>query len=506
MKFGEFDKDDVRFNNIARSVVSHGLKLVPGAGEVLAGVIVHLWPEMDDVWDSIRQRTEKLIEAKINDNDFRRLSEMLRDLKSSFEDYLKVTNLASRGEMSKDEVKTHWITVAESLRSRVSSFMGTDHDQTQQTLMLPLFSRFSLLYFSHLREAIEYGADYGMSGGLLKKCKDDYKQKQKDFKAHIDKLYNAFVTQTKQRSDKEKNNKWEEIYPYNAGRIWFTDGEKRWNDFAKTHNFFVLQGYNYVDLWEYLRPGSELKYPVMSHEIYSPACGAFGTIPMEDHAGNFGSAKQKKKAYQLPDLPRPAPKARVSKVKIWYGSWIDAIEVVYADGSSSGRMGGKAGGGLVELDATKPITRVKARGAVSCEEWMPKSYVYGIELDQGADSTKYCDRERAKPKNHYPMDVDFSHEGMCLSSVFGRETKDYSHACFVFGFRYVNGYGDQIDQPPELSALKVLYCAVADPEAFLSNVEKHWGMRKTVEKAIADDHWNEARSKKAWLATASTPA
>lgn len=497
MNHGEYDKADVMMNNYARTVVTNGLKLIPGAGNILSGVVVLFWPELDDVWDSIRQRTEKLIEAKINDNDFRQLSETLRDLKSSFVNYLNIANLAAKNEangIKKDEVKTQWMTVEAAILGKVSMFMGTDHDAKHQLLMLPLFARFGLLYFSHLREAIEHGVDYGMSAGLIEKKKKDYQEKQIEFKAHIDKLYGQFIEQTKKAG-------WADYYPENEGSFWVARGALKWNQFTKMHNFFVLHGYNYVDLWEFLRYGANLKYLPMSHEIYSDACGTFGTIPMEDHAGHYGGPKQKQ-AYQLPKIPRPVPQKRISKIRTYCGAWIYAIEVIYQGGESSGRMGAKEGGDPYELDASTPITRVKARGAQSRQSWMPESYVYGIQFDQGSNPTQYCKPERPAESKHSLTDVDFSYPGMCLSSIFGQKSKDYTHNCFVFGFKYINSYDDQDNRPPELAILKVLYCTVLNTEELLANVEKQWGMRKVLEKAIADEKWDEVRAKNTWLKAA----
>jgi hypothetical protein len=87
MKFVASTESAVKANNIARSIVTNGLGLIPEIGGPLSAVVGAWWQEEADVWGSVRLRMEAIAEKKVLDHEFIVTSRRLDGIRNVIGEY-----------------------------------------------------------------------------------------------------------------------------------------------------------------------------------------------------------------------------------------------------------------------------------------------------------------------------------------------------------------------------------------------------------------------------------
>lgn len=449
MKFVEDQDSAVQVNNQARSVVTGALKLIPEIGGPLSALVTVFWVEQGDVWESIRNRVERLVDKKIDENNFRIFTQSLTGLRNQIDEYQKAVK-----QDDKERIRTRWELVNGSFLANEPHFLGDAMEPHVKLIMAPLLAKFGTMYFAHLRDAIDYGQGYGMSAEAIDDCRSTFEKKLARFSEHIDAVYATGIEGVKKAHDwpvgKEK---WNGIgRPPVRLRV---EAMQAYFDF---HNLYVHDVYNFVDLWRFMHPDCTLEAPEMKHEIYTPVRGTWHDPQL------------------LPDIPLAPKNKRITKITTWSGDYLDGFEVAYG-GSSSGRLGATRGGNLMIEMALSPgeyITSVKVGGA-------PFIGYLGLESNK-----------RLTTCGAHQRDVsEFNFDGMCLSSVHSVPTNTYQRVHMYFGFKYKNGFGDSFeDDKPSMRTLRALYGATGHKEALIEKVESRWKLGQEMREAIQRENWD----------------
>ena len=76
-------------NAVAKRLLVFGVSEIPEVGKVLEVFLDLFWPEGDkpDPWEQIKERTEALINSKLNDDAHSRMKAALEGLKANLERY-----------------------------------------------------------------------------------------------------------------------------------------------------------------------------------------------------------------------------------------------------------------------------------------------------------------------------------------------------------------------------------------------------------------------------------
>src|SRR5688572_12286323 len=133
-------------------VIVTGVMEIPEVGGILAGLVELLWPEKkeEDPWELIRERTEQLIQARINESVLNRVNAALLGLKKATDDYRD----AVKSDPRPGRVYSNYA----ALRTVFDDQMPVFQEASSELLLLPMFVQATNLQLSLLRDAVQFGA------------------------------------------------------------------------------------------------------------------------------------------------------------------------------------------------------------------------------------------------------------------------------------------------------------------------------------------------------------
>src|SRR6185437_14207013 len=136
-----------------KRAVVFGLSKIPEFGEVLSFLVEILWPDKggEDPWDLIKDRTEQLINQKIDDYAYGRVQASLNGIKDHFDEFKATLQATTDPE--------HRFASFESLKGSFLDHAPEFQQNQYQTLLLPLFSQFANMHLSFLRTGYQHGQD-----------------------------------------------------------------------------------------------------------------------------------------------------------------------------------------------------------------------------------------------------------------------------------------------------------------------------------------------------------
>jgi hypothetical protein len=299
---------DFSWGTAIEKIIETGLGFIPDVGELLSGIVEFLWPSSGtDVWSEIKAQVEQLIDQKIADNNYALVQDSLKGLNNELSDYI---NSLSYAKDDSTFISEKWNVAEGDFLQQLPSFQQTGYE----VLLLPLFAQFANLHLTLLRDGAQFGANWGWTPDIL----DNTKQKLTDtinaykiyaqgiYQKHVDDLTNATPVN------------YHLCEPFRAV-----------NNFVRAMTRGVL---DQISLWPYF---DVTKYPqpvniALNSEVYSDP---YGTC---DDSGPIN----------LPSGPtRP-----ISQIVIWAWALIDAAQLTYPAGGGPGgvtqtaRMGDQNGG------------------------------------------------------------------------------------------------------------------------------------------------------------------
>lgn len=183
-------------SDATRQAVIIGLGEGGMGGKLLGGLTGLLWPSSgDDVWGSIRGRVEALINQKIQEYEYRNVSDSLAGLKLASDEYVKrVRDFADKP-----------IFISEQYTSTKTAFLtALPHFQSapSKLLLLPLFAQFANLYLSLLRDGARFGATWGWTPLAVEDEKTELLAAIQNYGTYADTVYQAGLPHPDNPSDR----------------------------------------------------------------------------------------------------------------------------------------------------------------------------------------------------------------------------------------------------------------------------------------------------------------
>ena len=397
------------WNNNLKLTVTTAFQLVPDVGGFVSALIDIVWPSLgESPWDQVRAQVEALMNQKLADDDYSRVTGNLGGLRNVITDYKTQAGLNV-------DVKAFWIAAY------------TDFDQYQpnfqqagnEVLLLPLFAQFANMYLALLRDMEMYGHSWGLTFGELLTYAGKMQNKIKEFTAYTTLWYNNGRA-AKQKTPRD-DSKFEPFRSTNA--------------YDREMAMLVL---DYMDSWPYYdtltypyglkNPDDNTPIHLFTREIYSD--------PYGNRINN----------HNPPDFIFPTPATQFpTQINVWSGSNIDAVQLTYpAGGGPNGvtttpRMGdqnGNAAGGTINILPDMPIIR-----AMISSDWVdigsePSTYINTLQFvfsnGNGNTLSPQMGGKSGPTKSGY-----IGYDYYALSSIYSEGKNDYignAANCIIFGF------------------------------------------------------------------------
>ena len=315
------------WSQLIKVVITSGLSQVPYAGQLLSGIVGVLWPKPNqpDTWNQIKGQVEALVNHRMEQEAWNRLSQKLTGLYRAYGAYMLA--IESR---SKKAIRGHWITLENSLRVETPAFQLSPY----QVVLLPLFAQCATLHLSHLRDLSIHGVDWGMTQKYVDLMKSDMRQIHGEYRDYTTKTFEDAV---KHREDITKPD-YHTVQPFRSV-----------NTLVR---YLTLAALDSRDRWPDFFEGQKVVKP-LAREIFTDPAGT-----------TTGQSRS------IPPKNRPPMATQpITRIKAWGYNNFDAIQVFYPPGGGPGgvtetpRMG--TGGGAVEFDvgieADNPIVKAAAR-------------------------------------------------------------------------------------------------------------------------------------------------
>lgn len=328
------DAYSVDWNDAAKSAVSTALGMVPEAGDILSSLNDIFWPtDQPSVWDQIKTQVEQLVDQKIADNVYQQVSDDLKGLNGVLQLYLDAVN-----DDDPNHIYTNWANLRYTFVDNLPHFQEAGYE----FLLLPLYAQFTNMYLTVLQDpllpALDPNGNPTMTGknwNMNDKELADVGNHLLDFITAATKYTtNTFLTQ---RTLQVKN------VQFDANNC---EPLKTKNRFDRSVTRTTL---DYIDLWQYY---DYTKYPlanpvavVFTREIYSDPYGFIS----EDH--------------QITDMPPQWATQLPTRVLIIGGHSNDhilAVQVNYPGNTGpsyqSSTYGGLNGNGSSIIDDLNKLT------------------------------------------------------------------------------------------------------------------------------------------------------
>ncbi|WP_421827247.1 insecticidal delta-endotoxin Cry8Ea1 family protein [Larkinella sp.] len=396
--------DDVDWNNDAKLAVATALGYIPEVGVFVSALVTIIWPfSGSSPWDGVKAQVEALVDQKLADDDYNRVTANLAGLRGVIGDYKQaITNNA--------DIKTYWIIAFTDCDLYQPSFQ----QKGDEVLLLPLFAQFANLYMGLLRDVVLFGKSWGMTDTEIQTYTQKFDDKFTEFTNY------AYTTYSNGRAPK-----------LNIPR-----DDKAMEPFRSTNTydrFMTMLVLDYMDAWGYFNPrlypngavnpdGTKIR--IFTREIYS------------DPYGNRVNFDRKTPPFALPSEPAyDFP----TQITVWAGHRIDAVQLTYPAGdgpnnvTTTPRMGDSNGGSPYTFDTGSaiPITKV-----VVSYDWTA-----GMTATQVIDSLQFTFNNGYQTGTMGTTQGQFTpsagYNGYGLSSIYidgVDETLSYAANCIVFGF------------------------------------------------------------------------
>lgn len=410
---------EVDFNELAKRVVAAGLGRIPYVGAVLGAMVGVLWPSREvDVWSQIEARVEALVNQKISALVWTQTQDRLKGLHNVTDDYLYAV------QYNHDDpavVAQKWQIAHGHFRHDLPSFQSPGYE----LLLLPPFAQFGNLHLMLLRDGAMFGASWGWSQSVVDGVRKQLAETIASYLAYAEATYAKGLADTVARARPNEA----KTEPFNTV-----------NRFRREMTLTVL---DFTLMWPYF---DIAKYPdpvdvAVTREIYSDVVGT---------AADTGVS-----------IPQNPPKSPISRIVGWGWDRVDAVQVDYPEGggpdgrSSTGRMGNRSGGssappwgGDFDLARTGAVVEVRVKsGHILNAMW--------LVFENGSSSNNIGGK--------YPggNPSEWKYPGEILSSIKIMGVSNYykSADAAVFGFKYRGERFPRAD--PQL--LRAFY--VGDPAA-----------------------------------------
>uniref|UniRef100_A0A0W0F6A5 Pesticidal crystal protein domain-containing protein n=1 Tax=Moniliophthora roreri TaxID=221103 RepID=A0A0W0F6A5_MONRR len=254
---------DSTVSDTFKVVVTNVIASVPVVGGALAAIINLLWPNSArDIWAEIRKEVEALIDQKIEEAVYNLIAAKLPGLNSASKLYLNLVT----GNASGLTIRTQWIATNTLYTAAASEFMNSKYEW----VLGPLFSIFSVMHMTLLRDAVLHGQKWGWSQADYKVYAQFTKDTLSTYLAYYDKvLKNRYDALAKNQppNGQHKTEIYQYWWPYNNQSVIGFD------------DYRVLV--RYLDPFEH--PNATLPFELPFQDVYSMA---FGTADDWDVTAN----------------------------------------------------------------------------------------------------------------------------------------------------------------------------------------------------------------------------
>lgn len=305
--------------NWNNSIKNLDLKLVASLGPemgFLSFFIGILWPDdAVDPWDVVRERTEKLINQKIENEVYSRLKQTIAGLGGGSKHRLSVLGLYT-DTLHEHIAPSKRYTQFQIANAQFVHDMPQFQEERQERVLLPLFMQCANMHLVLMNHALKLDSE------ILGLEPDDRLEIQKNLDASID------------------------DYTIYAKKIIATGPPIEGVDPTTQYqqNMMIDVG-DYLTLWPYLKSDSK-KPPVMPlpREVFSPKCGVLNAVSPNNEPRGDGY------------FPKP-PNKKPIRVRVWGGGRLGAFEVWY-EGDDTSKPGERRGGNepsepQIDVDLTK---------------------------------------------------------------------------------------------------------------------------------------------------------
>lgn len=386
---------DFSWSNAAEQSIAGVLGSVPDVGPLLSALVYIFWPQSGtDVWAGIEQEVEQLIQQDLDKLVQEQVTASLQGLNSNLSSYLTAL---SDGTGDPTYISEKWNVANGDFLQQLPTFQLPNY----QLLLLPLFAQFANLHLSLLRDGVVGGANWGWTPEIIAQTQTELTNAIASYQAYVPPIYEQALANLQKRTKGNDH----EAEPFRTV-----------NAFVRQMTLTVL---DFMNLWQYFDVS---KYPgavavALDREIYSDPLGTC------DNSGNIV-------------LPAP-PTQPISEITVWGWDRIDAVQLTYPAGggpdgvTTTARMGDQNGGssappygGVFNVTSNPVTTAIAGTGDIV-------NYMY-LGFADGTYSGKLGGRIGGGPNTRW------SFPGEILSSIHINGISDYylSADCVVFGFKY----------------------------------------------------------------------
>ncbi|WP_233220388.1 insecticidal delta-endotoxin Cry8Ea1 family protein [Photobacterium sp. GB-50] len=177
INYPDFSGSDVI--EIFKSSLGFALNFIPEVGGVVSFLVRLLWPSpKEDVWGKIKDKVEELIDEKLDDEVFSRVSTIVAGMNLSLKKYLTLVKGASP-----EEITSLIVTLNDDFIREGPEFQQKGYEY----ILCPLFGVFASLHMTFLRDVLLHHKD-----NLSKHMYDSLKSEMKEYK----KQYSDYLKQT----------------------------------------------------------------------------------------------------------------------------------------------------------------------------------------------------------------------------------------------------------------------------------------------------------------------
>jgi hypothetical protein len=353
-----------------------------------------LWPSQEDVWAEIEDQVEQLIQQDLSQLVQQEVSANLQGLNNNLNSYL----LALKdGTGDPSYISEKWNVANGDFLQQLPTFQMNGY----QLLLLPLFAQFANMHLSVLRDGVVGGSQWGWTPDIIAQTQADLTSTIASYTSYAQATYSSGLNSVKS-STKPNNNLAQPFRSVNA--------------YIRQMTLTVL---DFMNMWQYFDVS---KYPngatvYLDREIYTDPQGTC------DNSGNI----------MLPS----APTQPISQISVWGWDRIDAVQLTYPAGGGPGgvtttaRMGDQNGGsnapphgGVFQVTNNPVVTAGGLSGDII------NALVFTF-----ADGTSSGDLGGNYPGGG-PFSWSFPNE--ILSSIHINGVSSYygSADCVVFGFKF----------------------------------------------------------------------
>jgi hypothetical protein len=375
---------------------------VPEFGWLLSGCVSILLPEGKgaSVWSSIVGDVETLLNVKINHNDLVILQEHLEGLNISLHTFLKANENSIKA--------STWLSVRtafETLQPLFKPGSSSKVSFNDRVIRLPLFAQFANLYLGFLKNGIINGKEWGWNDQTINGISDDLNKNIISYCSYVDtyvKLGHEAVTVN----------------------VKFNQTTALWNaknKFIREMTFMVTDFRTY---WPYINKETPTATPSLTREIYTDIIGSITDNP---------------------DLQIPKVINRLTGLKVWGASLIDAVQTRYGNNDWNKKIpiinGNPGGGGTSQPPKGWSGIIPNNNSLVSYSSTSRTNVPESITLNFQNLTSFSCGSKTAKNV------INGSYKGEIISQVItsGASTFTLTAESLIFGFRYEDSYESDND-------------------------------------------------------------